>query len=57
MKCYPHNDYYRKNELDIVEKLLIACRLSSKDRQSIMTDAKQIQSKLTEEHYLTQIMK
>ena len=34
MKCYPHNDYYRADEEDVVSKLLIATRPSKQDRGS-----------------------
>ena len=46
MKCYPHNDYYRSDEEDVVSKLLIASRLSQADRQEIFSKAKVIQAKL-----------
>ena len=57
MKCYPHNDYYRSDEEDVVSKLLIASRLSQADRQEIFSNAKIIQAKLDDEHYLTKIIK
>ena len=57
MKCYPHNDYYRSDEEDVVSKLLIASRLSQTERQEIFADAKVIQAKSDNEHYLTKIIK
>ena len=56
MKCYPHNDYYRIEESEIVPKLMIASRLTQQDRQAILTDAEIIQSKINDTHYLTKIL-
>lgn len=57
MKCYPHNYYYRYDELEILPKLLIASKASTEVLRSVMAEAETIQSNLTDEHYLTHIMK
>ena len=56
MKCYPHNDYYRADEEDVVSKLLIATRPSKQDRLEVFNQANELQAKINDKHYLTKIM-
>ena len=56
MKCYPHNDYYRADEEDVVSKLLIATRPSKQDRLDVFNQANELQAKINDKHYLTKIM-
>ena len=57
MKIYAHNQYYRTSEEELLPKLILAARLNRTDRDSILDDAKCIQSKLNETHYVHKIMK
>lgn len=57
MKIYAHNQYYRTSEEELLPKLILAARLNRTDRDSILDEAKCIQSKLNETHYVHKIMK
>lgn len=57
MKRYPHNDFYRVDEEEIIPKLLIAARLSKDDRDKVVAEANNLQSKLNETHYINKILK
>ena len=57
MKIYPHNHYYRIDEIDIIPKLIMAARLNKSDRNSIVDNAEYIQNSFNETHYVHKIMK
>lgn len=57
MKIYPHNDYHRIDEQEILPKLVLASRMSKTDRDSIVTSAEEIQNSFNETHYVHKIMK
>ena len=57
MKVYPHNQYYRVNEYEIIPKLIMAARLNKSDRNSIADKAEHIQNSFNETHYIHKIMK
>lgn len=57
MKCYPHNEYYRVEEAEILPKLILATRIAKTDREQILAAATEIQSKLNETHYVHKVMK
>jgi len=57
MKVYPHNDFYRIDENEILPKLVLAARISKTERERVITDAKDIQNSFNETHYVHKIMK
>ena len=57
MKIYPHNQYYRVDENEILPKLVLASRISKTERERVITDAKDIQNSFNETHYIHKIMK
>ena len=57
MRIYPHNHYYRIDEIDIIPKLIMAARLNKSDRNSIVNNAEYIQNSFNETHYVHKIMK
>jgi RHH-type proline utilization regulon transcriptional repressor/proline dehydrogenase/delta 1-pyrroline-5-carboxylate dehydrogenase len=57
MKIYPHNQYYRIDENEILPKLVLAARISKTERERVITDAKDIQNSFNETHYVHKIMK
>ena len=57
MKVYPHNDFYRIDENEILPKLVLAARISKTERERVIADAKDIQNSFNETHYVHKIMK
>jgi RHH-type proline utilization regulon transcriptional repressor/proline dehydrogenase/delta 1-pyrroline-5-carboxylate dehydrogenase len=57
MKVYPHNQYYRIDEQEILPKLILASRLNKSDRDSLVDKANDIQNSFNETHYIHKIMK
>ena len=57
MKIYPHNQYYRIDENEILPKLVLAARISKTERERVIADAKDIQNSFNETHYVHKIMK
>ena len=57
MKVYPHNQYYRIDEQEILPKLILASRLNKSDRDFLVNNANDIQNSFNETHYIHKIMK
>ena len=57
MKIYPHNQYYRVDENEILPKLVLASRISKTERERVINDANDIQNSFNETHYIHKIMK
>ena len=57
MKIYPHNQYYRVDENEILPKLVLAARISKTERERVINDANDIQNSFNETHYIHKIMK
>ena len=57
MKVYPHNDFYRIDENEILPKLVLAARISKTERERVIADANDIQNSFNETHYVHKIMK
>jgi RHH-type proline utilization regulon transcriptional repressor/proline dehydrogenase/delta 1-pyrroline-5-carboxylate dehydrogenase len=57
MKIYPHNQYYRIDENEILPKLVLAARISKTERERVIANAKDIQNSFNETHYVHKIMK
>ena len=57
MKIYPHNQYYRIDENEILPKLVLAARISKTERERVINDANDIQNSFNETHYIHKIMK
>ena len=56
MKIYQHNIYYRMNELELIPKLMLAARLTKKDRAEILETSNVINSAFNESSMIHQLM-
>ena len=56
MKVYPHNIYYREFEKEIVPKLMLAAKLSTNDRNDIMSTSETINAAFNEKSMIHKLM-